>query len=146
MATISSADPGARRAISRALDEADKNPRPERAKKSLLLAIGAVGDKSALPTVAKRLSDGDDEVRGAAARAMGRLGPSASDYVPQLATVFKEGKPQTRIHVAVALGSIGGKEAMQVMERALEEKGLSPSLERTLKYALRNAQGRMGSK
>jgi len=143
VAMISSADPEARKNLSKALEEADDNPRPEKAKESLLLAIGAVGDKNALPAVAAQLSDRSASVQRAAVRAMGRLGPKSEAYVPKLSRLYEQGDDATRIHVAVALGSIGGEQAVADMERMIKDESISPSLLRTLRMGLRNAKSRL---
>ena len=140
IALVDSADAQVAAQLAKALSEADRNPRPAEAKKSLLLAIGAARDIKSLPAVAAILQDPDEEVRNAAVQAMERMGQRARPYVERLAALFEDGGPRTQLRVVIALGSIGGEEAVVAMRALNEKKGLSPSLKNTLTMALRTAE------
>ncbi|MDJ0521447.1 MAG: hypothetical protein QNJ90_05160 [Planctomycetota bacterium] len=140
---MSSADPKVGALLSRALGEADNNPRPTKAKASLLEALGTAGHAPSLPVIVRSLADRDDTVQTAAIRAMGRMGSKAEEYVPRLGEMF-EGQAGTRQRdIAVALSNIGGKQAVDEMRRLLKIEGLDPSVRRNLQIGLRNAESKL---
>lgn len=143
IASISSADAGARKRLADALAATGNGPNTENARVSLLLAIGAVGDKDTLPAVAATLGDRSSKVREAAVRAIGRMGPKAEAYVDELSRTYAQGETRLRVRVATALTSIGGKKALAELKGMLAEEGLNASLQRTLKMGVRTVEHRL---
>ncbi len=143
VALIQSGDPKVGEQLASALASADRNPRPEKAKASLLHAIGTVRHKESLPTVARSLDDRSMPVKEAAITAMGRMGHNARTYVPKLVKMYDGGDARMQQKVAVALGDIGGSTAVREMRRMLATKNLPLSVKRTLQMGLRNAEREM---
>ncbi|MDA1194725.1 MAG: HEAT repeat domain-containing protein [Planctomycetota bacterium] len=129
---LDTAERGVAEVLAKALDSAAANPRPAQFKKSLLIALGNAKSAASLRVVSKVLDDPDEEVRQAAVEAMGRMGHRSRGYIEKLGSLYAGGSETTKRRVAIALGSIGGKEAVVAMERMLQEEGLSPSLRQTL--------------
>ncbi len=140
VALIRSADPRVGSRLAKALADADRNPRPERAKASLLQALGSAQHVASLPVVARSLDDRSRSVQEAAVSAMGRMGHHAQTYVPKLVRVYDAGDARMEQRVAVALGDIGGSAAVREMRRMLKKPKLSLTVKRTLQLALRNAE------
>jgi HEAT repeat protein len=77
-----------------------------------LAAIDALTDQGseaapAAEALAALLTDGDEAVRGRAARALGAIGPAAAPAVEKLAAAAKEASPKVRSYALYALGMIG---------------------------------------
>jgi HEAT repeat protein len=142
---IHAADLGARSKLTKALEMAALNPRPEKMKESLLLSLGALRHRPAMLTIAEHLADPSPGVRHAAIDALGRMGSPAAAHTEAIATRYG-GTEQTKIKVAVALATIGGTEALTYLERWEADEDNSPSLQRTLKMGVRAIQARTGSK
>ena len=74
-------------------------------------ALGAAGPKAAAATadLLRALGDRDEELRTAAAAALGRIGhgPEAKAAIPALIAALKDPDWKVRQHAAVALGQIG---------------------------------------
>ena len=87
----------------KALDSAGLNARPTEAKETLLLVLGTLREKKAIPGVAKHLDDPEIRVREAAIRSLGRMRADARPHVGRVAAMFDEGSPRTRLAVARAL-------------------------------------------
>ncbi len=134
------AQPGARSKLTKALETAGLNPKPTDMKESLLHALGALRHKPAMPGIARYLDDPEERVRRASIRAMGGLGADARPHVNRMRGHFESGDHATKVRVAVAFGEIGGDAAIGAMESWLKGKGLTPTLERTLRTALRAAK------
>ncbi len=137
---LNSAERGVADLLAKALDGADNHANARAYKKSVLLALGRAKASSSLGTIAKTLDDPDAEVRMAATEAMGSMGHRSRGYVNRLASQYSKGDDKAKLKVAVALGSIGGEEAVREMRRMLKQEGLTPSLKQTLLMALRRAQ------
>lgn len=90
--------------------------RRERA--NLLRAIGSFGPEAASATdsLLASLSDGDAEIRGAAANALAQIGPSATRSVTELRKLLSDSSPRVRCQATLALKSIGAKSAAAVPE------------------------------
>jgi len=146
VALIRSADPRVGDRLARALAEADQNPRPARAKASLLQALGSAQHVASLPVVVRSLNDSNRPVQEAAVNAMGRMGHHAQTYVPKLVRLYDGGDARMQQKIAVALGDIGGSAAVREMRRMLKKPKLSLSVKRTLQLALRNAERELGDK
>ena len=79
-------------------------------------------------------------VKRSAIQGLGRMGRLAREHVPGIVKQWPEGDEQTRLRVAVALASIGGKDAVNALEQMAGLDDLTPSLVRTLNAGLRNAR------
>lgn len=97
------------------LEVAASNDPSEDVRSEARSALGKIHvgpDASDAGAMARTLADASqsDEVRGAAATALGKLGTAASDHVPALGALLLDNKIGfcTRIAAAEAIGSIGG--------------------------------------
>jgi HEAT repeat protein len=80
--------------------------------------LGEVGAQRAFPALARALADPDDEVRGKAATALGRLGDRrAVGFL--LEHLLGDPAPFVRVRIASALGRFGGPEVIHRLVRAL---------------------------
>jgi outer membrane protein assembly factor BamB len=70
------------------------------------------------PVLRRTLSDGDAQVAGDAARALGALGPRASPSVGALIRTLSHEDPYVRVYAAEALASIGPRAAAATTELA----------------------------
>ncbi|MEO8089103.1 MAG: HEAT repeat domain-containing protein [Gemmatimonadales bacterium] len=94
----------------------DSNPQPARAWAANVL--GEVRAQRAFPTLVRSLGDAEDEVRGKAATALGRLGDRrAVGYL--LEHLLTDPAPFVRARIASALGQFGGPEVIDRLVRAL---------------------------
>jgi HEAT repeat protein len=134
----------AKESLVRELERAALNPRPDLARSALLTAAGRLGVKEALPAMVESFRSSDDNVRNKAISAVGLLGHHARPHVAEVAKMFAAGTPATRTSVAVALGNIGGPEALAALEEFLKEPSLDSSLRRTIGYAIEQLQGGAG--
>lgn len=141
LANIPNATPEARESLVRELERAAVNPRPELARAALLEVAGRLQVKAALPTMVESLRDPSDQVKNSAIRAIGLLRSNARAHTADLARLFQGGSPSTRTAVAVALGNIGGEEAVKELEELLKDTTLDSSLRRTLGYGVEQARG-----
>jgi HEAT repeat protein len=140
LSAVRSATDEARAALVNELERAALNPRPEMAKATLLLAVGRLQVKEALPRVVESLRDPSDEVRNSAIRAVGLMKSAARPHVGEIARLFQEGNQATRGSVATALGNIGGPEATKHLEEFLKDTTLDSSLRRTIGFAAETAR------
>ena len=108
---IRSADPGARKALVDALETSGANPRPDKAREQILLALGTLKHDAAIPAIAQHLDDRSASVRAASVRSLGRMGPKAQGQVDRIRGMWEGGDESMRRQVALALGQIGGKDA-----------------------------------
>jgi HEAT repeat protein len=94
----------------------DSAPQPARAWAANVL--GEIGAQRAFAALVRALSDRDDEVRGKAATALGRLGDRrAIGYL--LEHLLTDPAPFVRLRIASSLGQFGGPEVIDRLVRAL---------------------------
>lgn len=111
-----------------ALDPMNRSWRAE----YLLKAAIAVGSAEALSTVLRILRTPEDQpvpARGAALRALARLGPTAArEALPELRSLARNGASQRSVDAAAALWSVGGEEetVLPALRTALTAKDWSP--------------------
>jgi HEAT repeat protein len=115
----------------------------------LLLAIAvavtgcgkAVDPNYTPPALAERLKDSDPNVRYSAARALGKYGPKAKDYVPDLVQALKDRDKTVRMGAAYALGDVGtdAGDAVAALKEALKDK--DPEVRKAAAYALKKVEG-----
>ncbi|MFD6275156.1 hypothetical protein ACFWFI_06230 [Streptomyces sp. NPDC060209] len=111
-----------------ALDPVDRSWRAEH----LLKAAVAVGSAEAPVTVIRILRTPADRLvpaRGAALRALARLGPTAArEALPELRSLARNGTSQHSVEAAAALWSVGGEEetALPALRTALAAEDWSP--------------------
>ncbi len=139
---IASADLEGRAALVDALKRAGMMSRPDETKENLLLALGRLKEKSAIPLIVKSLDDGNERVRIAAVRGLGKMKDASREHVESIVEQYANGSPSMKMTAAIALGDIGGKDAISAMDQMLSEEGISRSLTRTLNAALRFARER----
>ncbi|MEO6237109.1 MAG: HEAT repeat domain-containing protein [Vicinamibacterales bacterium] len=77
------------------------------ARKNAAWALGALGNRAAIPLLARSLHDTEAAVRGRGAWALGAL--DSSEAVPALVDALKDSDPGVREQVAWALGAIGDR-------------------------------------
>ena len=77
-------------------------------------ALGELDAAEAVGDIASALDDDRTHTRILAARALGRIGPAASDAVPALAALLEDDDDQVRAPAATALGRIGDAAAPTV--------------------------------
>jgi HEAT repeat protein len=94
----------------------EANHRPARAWAANVL--GEVRAQRAFPSVVRLLDDPEDEVRGKAATALGRIGDrrAVGHLVDRL---LSDPTPFVRARISVALGQLGGPEVIERLVRAL---------------------------
>ncbi|QPC81230.1 HEAT repeat domain-containing protein [Phototrophicus methaneseepsis] len=86
---------------------------------SSVIAMGHTCDDRWADIILEELENNDEAVRVAAARAAGEL--QIEEAVPALIRIYNEGDSEARMTVAWSLGEIGGREAMRLLEHALED-------------------------
>lgn len=89
------------------------------ARKNAAWALGALGNRSAIPLLARTLRDAEPAVRGRGAWALGAL--DSSEAVPALVEALKDTDPGVREQVAWALGAIGDRRAVDGLIGALAD-------------------------
>jgi HEAT repeat protein len=87
------------------------------ARKNAAWALGALGNRSAIPVLSHTLRDTEAAVRGRGAWALGAL--DSSEAVPALVEALKDTDPGVREQVAWALGAIGDRRAVDGLIGAL---------------------------
>jgi len=96
------------------------------------MALGGAKAKSAIPLLAALLSDGSALVRGAAARALGRLG---FQDAKALCRLLEDDDDGVREQAAIALGQLGRAEGMPILTKAMGriplEEDVAEALART---------------
>ena len=123
-----------------ALEGGGRNPHGGIYEQQVLLALGSSNDARAAPAISPHLEDPDVGVKRAAIQGLGRMRHLARDQVPAIVKQWPEGDEQTRLRVAVALATIGGKDAVNALEQMAGVADLTPSLIRTINAGLRNAR------
>lgn len=92
----------------------------------LIDTLGGKGAKSAaaVPVLVKFLTDPDERVRAAAARALGAIGPGAAEAVPELITALDDSVNSVSSSAAYALGKLGSaaRPAVRRLLEALKER------------------------
>jgi HEAT repeat protein len=89
------------------------------ARKNAAWALGALGNRSAIPLLSRTLRDAEPAVRGRGAWALGAL--DSSEAVPALVEALKDTDPEVREQVAWALGAIGDRRAVDGLIGALAD-------------------------
>jgi HEAT repeat protein len=89
------------------------------ARKNAAWALGAMGNRSAVPLLSRSLHDGEAAVRGRSAWALGAL--DSSEAVPALVEALKDSDAGVREQVAWALGAIGDRRAVDGLIGALTD-------------------------
>jgi HEAT repeat protein len=89
------------------------------ARKHAAWALGALGNRSAIPLLSRTLRDAEPAVRGRGAWALGAL--DSSEAVPALVEALKDTDPGVREQVAWALGAIGDHRAVDGLIGALAD-------------------------
>jgi HEAT repeat protein len=89
------------------------------ARKNAAWALGALGNRSAIPLLSRTLRDAEPAVRGRGAWALGAL--DSSEAVPALVDALKDTDPGVREQVAWALGAIGDHRAVDGLIGALTD-------------------------
>jgi HEAT repeat protein len=89
------------------------------ARKHAAWALGALGNRSAIPLLSRTLRDAEPAVRGRGAWALGAL--DSSEAVPALVEALKDTDPGVREQVAWALGAIGDRRAVDGLIGALAD-------------------------
>jgi HEAT repeat protein len=89
------------------------------ARKNAAWALGALGNRSAIPLLSRTLRDAEPAVRGRGAWALGAL--DSSEAVPALVEALKDTDPGVREQVAWALGAIGDRRAVDGLIGALAD-------------------------
>lgn len=84
---------------------------------------------SDVPGLTAALSDADPVVRGLAALALSRLGPSAAPALPALTAALKDADANVRMEAAVALGALGPGAASAVPALVAALRALGQPLE-----------------
>ncbi|MFD7493612.1 HEAT repeat domain-containing protein [Streptomyces sp. NPDC059832] len=108
----------------RRLSWIDPEDRPERTG-YLLEAVAATGSAEAVAPVLRLLrtsGTGGTRVRGAALRALARLGATAQEALPELRELVRDSDPSHRVDAAAALWSVGGEKdvALSALSESLK--------------------------
>lgn len=83
------------------------------------IALGKIGDETAVEVLRKQMKDGDGEyVKGGSAIALGRIGDENS--VPYLIDRLRDQRTRVRSSAALALGEIGNETAVKPLIEILE--------------------------
>lgn len=102
----------------------------------ILIALGQIGDASAVPSVLQAGSDPDPVVRASAAGAIGKI---ASDRaVPDLTPFLRDTDSYVRETTAQALASLARREALPALRSALEVEP-APHVRSALEEAVRKS-------
>jgi vesicle coat complex subunit len=93
------------------------------------------------PALAQRLKDSDPNVRYSAARALGKYGPQAREYVPDLVQALKDRDKTVRMGAAYGLADVGpdALEAVPALKEALKDK--DAEVRKAAAYALKKIEG-----
>jgi HEAT repeat protein len=102
------------------------------ARRNAAWALGALGDRKAVPLLSRSLRDGEAAVRGRSAWAIGAL--DGSEAVPALIDALKDTDAGVREQVAWALGAIGDRRAVDGLVSALTDT--APGVRRQAAWAL----------
>ncbi len=140
------ANPEGRKSLMNLLERSPLHANPNKAKEHLLLALGSLGHRPAMPAMVSSLEDSEPRVQIAAIRGLGRMGSAAREHLPTLARVFKEGNGAMQQRVAVAVGRIGGPKALELMKSMESTDGIEESVRRTLKVAIRSLSSRIAQR
>jgi HEAT repeat protein len=89
------------------------------ARKNAAWALGALGNRNAIPLLTRTLHDAEAPVRGRGAWALGAL--DGSEAVPSLLEALKDSDAGVREQVAWALGAIGDRRAVDGLMAALAD-------------------------
>ena len=95
-------------------------------------ALGAMGNRQAVPLLSKTLRDSEPAVRKRGAWALGAL--DASEAVPALVEALKDSDAGVREQVAWALGAIGDRRAVEGLMAALGDS--APGVRKQAAWAL----------
>ena len=112
----------------RVLEDPEENVRAE-----AVIALGRIASAAAVPALVDRLRRDNGWVREEAARALGRIGPSARAAVPDLMHALRRDDPPVRRQAARALGRLGSEAALAI-----------PALKEALRDAEESVQAEAG--
>jgi HEAT repeat protein len=117
-------------------------------RKALLLAVAVavvgchkpVDPNYTPPALAERLKDSDPKVRYSAVRALGKYGPQAKEYLPDLIQALKDRDNTVRMGAAYALGDMGpdAQDAVPALKEALKDK--DPEVRKAAAYTLKRIE------
>ena len=139
---ITSAESEGREFLVEAFERSGSGPNGVETQAQIIKALANLREPGAAKIFAKQLNNGVPEIRQEAIRGLARLGTRAEAYVPSLVDEFTVSNDSTKVRIAVALGSIGGEDAIKAMEQMVSVEDLSPSLHRTLRAGLIDAKKR----
>lgn len=109
IAALGEIGPAAAAAAPALLAYLDSKPNPDMETRTLQ-ALGRVGPGAvAVPALTAQLNNADERCCGAAAYALGRIGPAAKDAVPVLTSLRDDSRPSVRLLVRFALAKIAGE-------------------------------------
>ena len=84
-------------------------------------ALQVVDDKTMVSTLIEALGDEDESARYTAARALGRMGPTAQTAVPALTAALTDTSDSVRRHATIALGEIRENVSLQALIAVLRD-------------------------
>lgn len=137
---IASATPEARAGLVAALERVDENPRPQKARREILRALGNLGEPAAMGAMAEALTDPDPLIRQVGARGLGNIGLVAEPHIPALIDAFSTGDEALQRGIAIALGGIGGDEARGTLQQMVGNENLSGTVRRSARMALQRLE------
>ena len=143
---VKAANPEGRQSLMNLLERAPLHANPPKAKEHILLALGSLGHRPAIPAMVGALEDSNTRVQIAAIRGLGRMGAAAQEHLPTLARVFTEGNGAMQQRVAVAVGQIGGPKALDMMKSMESTEGIDESVRRSLRVSIRSLQSRIAQR
>jgi hypothetical protein len=149
--TMPGATLAARAKLTKALESGGLNARPELFKESLLQTLGRLRHEPAVPAMVEHLDDASPRVQRAAIKGLGGVGRASRPHVQKIAGKWAGADLATRVDMAIALGNIGGDEALGVLNAWKQEvvaEGKSDparrrqvsSLERTIRLGIRSLE------
>jgi HEAT repeat protein len=143
LGSMQNATLAARDELLRALQTADRSPRPDVARQNLLLALGSLKHIPALPEMAASLRSTVPQVRLAAVRGLGHLGAPARVHAGELVGLYADGDDTLKRHVIMALGTIGGETAASALGQIRSDPKVPASIRRTADAAWQQVVGEL---
>ena len=93
------------------------------------IALQVVDDKTMVSTLIEALGDEDSDVRKIAARALGRMAPTAQTAVPALTVALNDTSDGVRRHATIALGEIREDVPLQALIAVLRDVDLEVAIQ-----------------